>query len=113
MPADATEGVGESNSRQQPSINLHTPVTAFMSSCSGTQMYYPEGMKAWVSPELPLKPYRILAPTRSGLEPGTSRSTVQSSNHYYTAAHYTLPASVINPGMSNTTNLVYLHALIC
>ena len=28
MPDDATEGVAEHSSRLQPSINLHTPVTA-------------------------------------------------------------------------------------
>ena len=28
MPDDATEGVAEHNSRLQPSINLHAPVTA-------------------------------------------------------------------------------------
>ena len=39
MPGDATEGVAEHSSRssrQEPSINLHAPVTAFMFSCSGS-----------------------------------------------------------------------------
>ena len=34
MPDDATEYVAEHSSRLLPSINLHTPVTAFMFSCS-------------------------------------------------------------------------------
>ena len=38
MPADATEGVAEHSSRLQPSINLHAPVSAFMFSCSGTDV---------------------------------------------------------------------------
>ena len=38
MPHDATEGVAEHSSRLQPSINLHAPVTAFMFSCSGTNV---------------------------------------------------------------------------
>ena len=41
MPADATEGVAEHSSRLSrlhPSINLHAPVTAFMFSCSGTDV---------------------------------------------------------------------------
>ena len=49
-------------------------------------MYYPEGMKARVSPVQSIEPHRIFG-THSGLEPWTSGSTVQSSNHYTTAAH--------------------------
>ena len=45
-------------------------------------MYYPEGMKARVSPVQSIKPNR--------LKPGTSGSTVLSSNHYTTAAHMSL-----------------------
>ena len=56
MPYDATEGVAEHSFRLQPSINLHAPFTAFM--------YYPEGMKARVSPVQWSKPYSILAPTQ-------------------------------------------------
>ena len=48
-------------------------------------MYYPEGMKARISPVQSIKPHRILA--HSGLEPGISEFRVQSSNHYTTAAH--------------------------
>ena len=48
-------------------------------------MYYPEGMKARVSPVQSIDPHRILAPTRTWT--GNLRSTVQSSNHYTTAAH--------------------------
>ena len=48
------ETVAEHGARLQPSINLHAPVTAFMFSCSSwypmLAMYYPERMKAWVSP---------------------------------------------------------------
>ena len=47
MPDDATEGVVEHSCRLQPSIYLHAPVTAFMFSYP---MYYPERMKARVSP---------------------------------------------------------------
>jgi len=35
-----------------------------MFSCSGTQMYYAEGMKGRVSPVQSIEPHRILAPTR-------------------------------------------------
>ena len=50
-------------------------------------MYYPEGMKARVSPVQSIEPHRILAPTRdSNQEP---LGPVQSSNHYTTAAHNT------------------------
>ena len=42
MPADTTEGVTEHSARQQPSMNLHAPVTAFMFSCSGTQCTIPK-----------------------------------------------------------------------
>ena len=38
MPDDATEGVAEQNSRPQPIIDLHAPVTAFMFGCSGTDV---------------------------------------------------------------------------
>ena len=38
MPDDTTEGVAEHSSRLQPSINLHAPVTAFVFSCSGTDV---------------------------------------------------------------------------
>ena len=38
MPDDTTEGVTEHSSRLQPSINSHAPVTAFMFSCSGTDV---------------------------------------------------------------------------
>ena len=38
MPDDATEGMAEHSSRLQPSISLHAPVTAFMFSCSGTDV---------------------------------------------------------------------------
>ena len=38
MPDDATEGVAERSAMLQPSINLHAPVTAFMSSYSGTNV---------------------------------------------------------------------------
>ena len=51
-------------------------------------MYYPEGMKARVSPVQSIEPHRILAPTRDlNREPlgPQSGSTVQSSNHYTTA----------------------------
>ena len=51
-------------------------------------MYYPEGMKARVSPVQSIEPHRILAPTRDlNREPLGPHSTVQSSNHYTTAAH--------------------------
>ena len=50
MPDDATEGVAEHSSRLQPSINLHAPVTAFSPQLLWYPMYYPEGMKARVSP---------------------------------------------------------------
>ena len=62
MPDDATEGVVEHNSRLQPSINLHAPVTAFMFSCC-IPMYYPKGIKARVSPVQSIEPRRILVPT--------------------------------------------------
>ena len=40
-------------------------------------MYYPEGMKAWVSPVQSIEPHRILAPTRdSNLEPPGPQSRV-------------------------------------
>ena len=42
-------------------------------------------MKARVSPVQSNEPRRIMS-THSGLEPGTSGSTVQSSKHYTTAA---------------------------
>ena len=38
MPDNATEDVAEHSSRLQPSIKLHAPVTAFMFSCSGTDV---------------------------------------------------------------------------
>ena len=38
MPTDTTEAVAEHSARLQPSINLHAPVTAFMFSCSGTDV---------------------------------------------------------------------------
>ena len=38
MPADITETAAEHSARLQPSINLHAPVTAFMFSCSGTDV---------------------------------------------------------------------------
>ena len=50
-------------------------------------MYHPEGMKARVSPVQSIEPHWILAPTRDSDQLGTSGSTVQSSNHYTTAAH--------------------------
>ena len=64
MPDDANEGVAEHSSRLQPSINLHAPVIAFLFSCYGTHIYYPEGMKARVSPVQWSKPNSILAPTQ-------------------------------------------------
>ena len=49
-------------------------------------MYYPEGMKARVSPVQSIEPHRILAPTLDlNREPLGPQS--QSSNHYTTAAH--------------------------
>ena len=42
MPEDSTDSVAELSSRQQPSISLHAPVTAFMISCSGTQCTTPK-----------------------------------------------------------------------
>ena len=38
MPDDTTEIVAEHSVRLQPSISLHAPVTAFMLSCSGTDV---------------------------------------------------------------------------
>ena len=38
MPADTIESVAEHRTRLQLSINLHAPVTAFMFSCSGTDV---------------------------------------------------------------------------
>ena len=38
MPADTTETVVEHSTRLQPSINLHASVTAFMFSCSDTDV---------------------------------------------------------------------------
>ena len=55
-------------------------------------MYYPHGVKARVSFVQSIKPHKNIV-THSGLEPKnkkktrTSGSTVQSSNHYTTAAH--------------------------
>ena len=51
MPDDTTETVAEHSARLQPSINLHVPVTAFYVQLLWYPMYYPEGMKARVSPE--------------------------------------------------------------
>ena len=52
MPDDTTEPVAEHSARLQPSVNLHAPVTAFMFTVQllWYPMYYPERMKAWVSP---------------------------------------------------------------
>ena len=66
-------------------INLHAPVTL----CSATlvTMYYPrkdEGSGKALHVQS-IEPQNI--GTHSGLEPGLSGSTVQSSNHYTTAAH--------------------------
>ena len=54
-------------------------------------MYYPEGMKARVSPVQSIEPYRILAPTRdSNQEPPGPESRVVTTilplHHYTTAA---------------------------
>ena len=38
MPDDDTEGVAEHSSKLQRSLNLYAPVTAFMFSCSGTDV---------------------------------------------------------------------------
>ena len=38
MPADTNETVAEHSTRLQPSIKLHDPITAFMFSCSGTDV---------------------------------------------------------------------------
>ena len=38
MPDNATEGVAKHSSKLQLSINLHAPVTAFMFSCSVTDV---------------------------------------------------------------------------
>ena len=58
MTDDATEGVVEHSSRLQPSINLHAPVyRAFYVQLLWYPMYYPEGMKARVSPVQWSKPY--------------------------------------------------------
>ena len=47
-------------------------------------MYYPEGMKARVSPVQSIEPHRILAPTRDlNLESSGPQSR---GNHYTTAA---------------------------
>ena len=64
MPNDATEGVAEHSPRLQPSINLHAPVTAFMFSCSGTDILHrrDEGSD---EPVQSLEPHRISAPTRT------------------------------------------------
>ena len=40
MPDDATEGVAKHSSRLQLSINFHAPGTAFMFSCSGTDVLH-------------------------------------------------------------------------
>ena len=38
MPDDTTECVAKHSSRLQPSITLYAPVTAFIFSCSGTDV---------------------------------------------------------------------------
>ena len=49
-------------------------------------MYYPEGMKARVSPVQSIEPHIILAPTRDSNQEPLRGSTVQSSNQYTTTA---------------------------
>ena len=45
-------------------------------------MYYPEGMKARVSPVQSIEPHRILAPTRdSNQEPSSSQSIVVTMDY--------------------------------
>jgi hypothetical protein len=85
MPDDATEGVAKHSSRLQPSINMHAPVTAFMFSCTGTDVL-PQRDEGSGKPCAVYQASWNIG-THSGLEPGTSGSTVQSSNHYTTAAH--------------------------
>ena len=53
-------------------------------------MYYPELMKARVSPVQSIEPHRILAPTRDLNQgpPGPLSRVVQSSSHYTTAEPY-------------------------
>ena len=78
MPDDTTEGVAEQNNYQ-----LACPrYTSFVFSCSGTDVYSPKGKKARVS--LVVQSIKPHSGTHSGIEPGTSGSTVQSSNHYTT-----------------------------
>ena len=69
----------EHSSKLQLSIRF-TPIHCLDVRQDWYPMYYPEGMKARVSPVQSIEPHRILAP-HSGLEPGTSGYTVQSSNH--------------------------------
>ena len=69
----------------QPSINLHVPVTVFMFSCSGTDLLSKRDVGSGLPCAADRASYNI--GTHTGLEPGTSGSRVQSSNHYTTAAH--------------------------
>ena len=67
IPADTTETVAEHSIRLQPLINLHgnaRPSYSLYVQQLWYPMYYPGGMKAWVSPVQRLKPYSVLAPTQ-------------------------------------------------
>ena len=68
MPADTTETVAEHSARLQPSINLHAPVTAFMFSCSGTDVL-PWRNEGSGKPCAVIEALEYIGP-HSGFEPG-------------------------------------------
>ena len=107
-PVDTTETVAEHSARLQPSINLHSPVTAFMFSCSGTQMYYPGGMKARVSPVQWSKPHSILAPLR--IQTRVAGFRIISGDHYTTTTHLTLSMTSRRISASSTDRETLLEA---
>ena len=80
MPADTTESVAEHSARLPPTINLHAPVTAAL-----VAMYYPGGMKVWVSPVQWSNPYIVYwPPLRIRTRVGGFK--IISGDHYTTTA---------------------------
>ena len=60
MPADTTETAAEHSARLQPSISLHAPVTAFMFSCSGTNVNVCPGYDVKLCPGYDVKLIRCV-----------------------------------------------------